>query len=311
VDVLERGGAPTWVTGTYDPELNTLYWGTGNPNPDWDGDSRPGDNLYAASLVALDADTGKLKWHFQFTPHDTHDWDANQVPVLADLTIAGRPRKVVMQANRNGFLYVLDRSTGKFITASAYGNQNWASGIAPDGKPRELPGHTPTAEGTITCPDWYGSTNFMSPSFDASRGLFFVTVRDTCARFISRSTPVIKVGGWTLGGTVVPVNERTGALRAIDPLTGERKWEVKYEGPGWAGVLSTAGGVVFSADHAGLFMAVDAGTGKVLYTYSTGAPIFAPPTTFMADNRQYVVMPAGGTFTAFALPQPARSSSSR
>ena len=139
VDVLERGGSPTWVTGTYDADLNTVYWGTGNPNPDWDGDSRPGDNLYAASVVALDPDTGTLKWHFQYTPHDTHDWDANQTPVLADLTINGQPRKVLMQANRNGFLYVLDRTNGKFINAWAYGNQNWASGFTPEGRPIETP----------------------------------------------------------------------------------------------------------------------------------------------------------------------------
>ena len=312
-DVLERGGAPTWLTGTYDPELNTLYWGTGNPNPDWDGDSRPGDNLYAASLLALDPDTGSLKWYFQFTPHDTHDWDANQIPVLADLTIDGRPRKVVMQAVRNGFLYVLDRTTGTFITASAFGNQNWASGIAPDGKPLELPGHTPTEEGTVTCPDWYGNTNFMSPSFDARRRLFYVTVRETCAKFIRRATPDANIGDRTMGGTVQPLTDppRTGALRAIDPLTGERKWEVKYDGPGWAGVISTAGGVVFSANHEGLFMAVDASNGKVLYTYQTGAPIFASPTTYLLDGRQYVVMPAGLTFTAFALPVPAATPSSR
>jgi alcohol dehydrogenase (cytochrome c) len=261
----------------------------------------------------VNPDNGTLKWHFQFTPHDTHDWDANQVPVLADVTVDGRPRKVVIQANRNGFLYVLDRTDGSFITASAFGNQNWASGIAPNGKPIELPGHTPTEEGTITCPDLYGNTNFMPPAFDKSRNLFFVTVRETCARFVRRATPSINVGDRTLGGTVQPLQDppRTGALRAIDPLTGQRKWEVKYEGPGWAGVVSTEGGLVFSADHAGRFMAVDASSGKVLYSYQTGAPVFAPPTTFMVDTRQYVVMPAGMTLTAFALPATTRSTSSR
>jgi len=302
-EMLERGGGPTWVTGTYDPDLNMLYWGTGNPNPDWDGSNRPGDNLYTAALLAIDADSGKLKWHFQFTPHDTHDWDANQVPVLADVTIAGRPRKVVMQANRNGFLYVLDRTTGEFIRASSYGNQNWASGIDAKGKPIELPGHTPTDEGTMTCPDLYGNTNFMSPSYDASRGLFFVTVRETCARYVRRNAPSGGIGALTLGGTVVPLETpRTGALRAIDPLTGARKWEVAYAGPAWAGVTSTASGMVFSGDHAGNFLAVDAATGKTLYTYFTGAPIFAPPTTYSIDGRQYVVVPSGLTVVALALP---------
>jgi alcohol dehydrogenase (cytochrome c) len=301
--VLERGGAPTWVTGTYDADLNTLYWGTGNPNPDWDGDSRLGDNLYAASIVALNPDTGKLKWHFQYTPHDTHDWDANQTPVLADVTINGQPRKVLMQANRNGFLYVLDRTNGKFIAANAYGNQNWASGFTPGGKPIELPGHNPTEAGTMTCPDWYGNTNFMPPSYDAARNLFFLTVRETCANFFKKATPEAAVGDRTMGGTVAPVGERSGALRAINPLTGERKWDVKYAGPGWAGVTATAGGLVFSANHEGVFMAVDSNTGSVLYTYPTGGTVFGPPTTFMLDGRQWVLMPSSTTLTAFALPQ--------
>jgi alcohol dehydrogenase (cytochrome c) len=242
-DVLERGGGPTWVTGTFDPELNTLYWGTGNPNPDWDGTHRPGDNLYTASLLAIDADRGSMKWHFQFTPHDTHDWDANQVPVLADVQIGGLARKVVMQANRNGFLYVLDRTTGEFISAFSYGNQSWARGIKPDGKPDELPGHEPTDEGTVTCPDFYGNTNFMSPSFDRRRGLFFVTVRETCARYIRQDTPDANVGDRTMGGQVAPLESpQAGALRAFDPLTGKKRWEVSYGGPGWAGGHVHGGG---------------------------------------------------------------------
>jgi alcohol dehydrogenase (cytochrome c) len=299
--VLERGGAPTWVTGTYDPTLNLLYWGTGNPNPDWDGDSRAGDNLYAASLIALNPDTGKLAWHYQFTPHDTHDWDANQVPVLADLRIDGQPRKVVIQANRNGFIYVIDRTNGKVISGKPYMKQNWASGIGTDGRPVVLPGHDPTEAGTLTCPDWYGGTNFMSPSFDATRGLFFLTVRETCARFVRRATPEANVGDRTMGGAVQPTAERSGALRAVDPLTGERKWEVAYDGPGWAGVLATAGGVVFSSDHAGLFMAVDAGSGKVLYRYQTGGTTFAPPTSYLLAGKQWVIQPSGSTVTAFSV----------
>ncbi len=299
--MIERGGAPTWVTGTYDPQLNTMYWGTGNPNPDWDGDSRPGDNLYAASLLAIDPDTGKMKWYFQYTPHDTHDWDSNQVPVLADLRINGQVRKVIMHANRNGFFYVLDRTTGKFIFGKPYMKLDWASGLTPEGKPIKLPNHDPTPDGTTSCPDWYGGTNFNSPSFDPARSLFFLSVRETCARYISRPTPNATPGTWALGGTVVPTPERYGALRAIDPATGTVKWEVKYDLPGWAGVTSTAGGVVFSADHQGTFMAVDSATGKVLYTYQTGGATFAPPTTYLHDGKQYVVMPSGGTMTAFAL----------
>jgi alcohol dehydrogenase (cytochrome c) len=305
-DIWARGGGPTWLSGTYDPALNLLYWGTGNPNPDWDGDSRPGDNLYTGSLLALDPDTGTLKWHFQYTPHDTHDWDANEIPVLADLTVNGRPRKVVMMANRNGFFYVNDRVTGEFLRARPFVNTTWATEIGKDGRPALIPGHDPTDAGTVTCPDWYGGTNFMSPSYDAGRGLFFVTARETCARFIRRSPPpTAAVGDRTMGGTVALVADpkRYGALRAIDASTGERKWEITYGDAGWAGVTATAGGVVFSADHEGTFIVADSMTGKKLYEYQTGAAIFAPPTTYLLDGRQYVVMPSGSTMVAFALPR--------
>jgi len=304
-DIWQRGGGPTWLTGTYDPALNLLYWGTGNPNPDWDGDSRPGANLYTDSLVALDPDTGTLKWFFQYTPHDTHDWDANEVPVLADLTIGGRPRKVVMMANRNGFFYVNDRVTGEFLFAKPFVNTTWAKEIAADGKPRVLPDTDPTEAGTITCPDWYGGTNFMSPSYDAGRRLFFVTARETCARFTRRPpAPNAALGDLTMGGRVaiVPEPKRYGALRALDPVTGERKWEITYDDAGWAGVLATAGGVVFSGDHDGNFFAADSQSGRKLFTYQTGAAIFAPPTSYAIDGRQYVVIPSGATLTSFALP---------
>jgi alcohol dehydrogenase (cytochrome c) len=311
-EIWARGGGPTWLTGTYDPALNLLYWGTGNPNPDWDGDSRPGDNLYTGSLVALDADTGKLKWHYQYTPHDTHDWDANEIPVLADLTINDRPRKVVMMANRNGFFYVNDRVTGEFLVGKPFVNTTWAKEIGSDGRPRVIPGSDPTPEGTPACPDWYGGTNFMSPSFDARRQLFFVTARETCARFVQRTPPpTAGLGDRTMGGTVslVPDHKRYGALRAIDPTTGERKWEITYNEAGWAGVLATAGGVVFSGDHEGTFFAADSSTGKKLFQFQTGAPLFAPPTSYAIDGRQYVVMPSGANLTAFALPAASQTGS--
>jgi alcohol dehydrogenase (cytochrome c) len=305
-DVWARGGGPTWLTGTYDPALNLIYWGTGNPNPDWDGTARPGDNLYTGSLVALDADTGMLKWHYQYTPHDTHDWDANEVPVLADLTIRDRPRKVVIMANRNGFFYVNDRITGEFLIGKPFVNTTWAKEIGSDGRPRVLPDTDPTPAGTTACPDWYGGTNFMSPSFDAKRNLFFVTARETCARFMQRPPAAnAALGDRTMGGTVAlaPEPKRYGALRAIHPTTGERKWEITYADAGWAGVLATAGGVVFSADHEGTFFAADSITGKKLYSFQTGAAIYAPPTSYSLEGRQYVVMPSGTTLTAFALPR--------
>jgi alcohol dehydrogenase (cytochrome c) len=309
-DIWQRGGGPTWLTGTYDPAANLLYWGTGNPNPDWDGQVRPGDNLYTDSLVALDPDTGTLRWHFQFTPHDTHDWDANEIPVLADLAIGGRERKVVMMANRNGFFYVLDRLTGQFLLGKPFVNTTWAREIGSDGKPQVLPDQEPTETGTVTCPDFYGGTNFMSPSYDSTRRLFFVTARETCARFIRRPPPeAAKLGDRTMGGTVafVPEPKRAGALRAIDPTTGERKWEIAYGDAGWAGVLATAGGIVFSGDHEGLFFAADSRTGQKLFQFQTGSPLYAPPTTYAIDGRQYVVIPSGANLTAFALPAKPRT----
>jgi alcohol dehydrogenase (cytochrome c) len=306
-EIWQRGGGPTWLTGSYDPQLNLLYWGVGNPNPDWDGESRPGDNLYTGSLIALDPDTGTLKWHYQYTPHDTHDWDANEVPVLADITINERARKVVMMANRNGFFYVNDRITGEFIRARPFVHTTWSNEIGRDGRPVLNPGQEPTEAGTVTCPGLYGGTNFQSPSFDPTRGLFFVTARETCMRFIRRPlSPTAALGSLTLGGSAALVSEpvkSSGALRAIDPTTGETKWEIAYDDAGWAGVLATAGGVVFSADHEGTFFAADSTTGKKLYSYQTGAAIYAPPTSYQLDGRQYVVMPSGTTLTAFALPK--------
>jgi alcohol dehydrogenase (cytochrome c) len=304
-EVWERGGGPTWLTGTYDPELNLLYWGTGNPNPDFYGADRKGDNLYTNSLVALDADTGAIRWHFQFTPHDEHDWDANQIPVLADVTVEGQPRRVVMVANRNGFLYVLDRTNGKFLRASPFVKQTWAKEIGPDGRPVELPDQRPTPKGTLTCPDLFGGTNFMSPSYDPATGLFYVTVRETCQVYIAQAPPPgYKAGDRVMGGSIRPMNEwRWGALRAVDPLTGELKWEVRHESPAWAGVLTTASGVVFSGDNEGSFFAADSRSGRVLMVYQVGAALYAPPATYMIDDRQYVAIAAGSTLTAFALPR--------
>ena len=305
IDSWARGGGPTWQTGTYDPDLNLIYWGTGNPNPDFYGADRSGDNLYTNSLVALDADTGTLKWHFQFTPHDEHDWDANQVPVLADLNIAGRSRKVVMIANRNGFFYVLDRATGQYINAKPFIRTTWAKEIAGSGRPIEEPNQRPTAEGTTTCPDLFGGTNFMPPSFDASTGLFFVTSRETCQVYITAKPPEgYKAGDRTMGGTIRAAPERGyGALRAIDAATGDRKWEVRHPTTSWAGVLSTAGGVVFSGTNEGEVFAADSRTGKELWRYMLGAPLYTAPVTYMIGDRQYVTIAAGTTIASFALPQ--------
>jgi alcohol dehydrogenase (cytochrome c) len=307
--VMDTGGGQAWMPGSYDPDLNTIYWGTGQPYPVYVGVDRPGDNLYTGSIVALDADTGKLKWYYQFTPHDTHDWDATQVPVLAELTLGGQPRKVVMLANRNGFFYVLDRVTGKVLLAKKFADTQWASEIGPDGRPVLNP-ETPD-----TClPDMRGATNFMPPSFDPVRRLFFVTVRETCAFYFTWTRPDGTTGAGmkrrdgaradTGRDEPARADDRGyGALRAIDPTTGERRWEFRFETPGLAGVMSTAAGLVFAGDNEGNFSAFDALTGKSLWHYPTGSALWgAGATTFMLDGRQFVLIPSGSTLTAFALP---------
>jgi alcohol dehydrogenase (cytochrome c) len=299
-EAAARGGAAAWVTGTYDPELNLVYFGTGNPNPDYYGEERKGDNLYSCSIVALDADTGELKWHFQFTPHDTHDWDSNHVPVLGDVAVGGQRRKVVMVANRNGFFYVLDRATGKLLVAKPFTSTKWAREVDADGRPIVLDN-----DGTKDClPDFWGGTNFMPPSYDPALNLFFVTARETCVTYFPVK-PEIQVGQNSVGGGVRRVADRIfdyGALRAIDPSTGTRKWEVRYTAPSLAGVMSTASGLVFAGDNEGNFIAVDARSGKPLWHYPTCASIWgAAATTYMLEGRQYVLIPSGTTLTAFAL----------
>jgi len=302
----EHGGGATWVTGSYDPDLNLVYWGTGNAGPDYNGAEREGDNLYTASIVALDADTGKLRWHYQFTPHDVWDWDSTQVPVLADLTLDGRAeraevRKVVMFANRNGFFYLIDRATGTLIRGTPFIATSWAKEIGADGRPVLLPGNIPTEVGTRVCPDQSGGTNWMSPSFDPAANVLFVTARDSCGVFYTWKDDYEPGAGFR-GGAVSRVNDaHHAALRAIDVLTGKRLWEFPYTSQSWAGVLSTASGVVFAGSN-GNFMAFDARTGKNLWHYQTGAPLYSGAVTYMLDGRQWVLMPSGTTLTAFALP---------
>ena len=305
-DAYLRGGGSIWVTGTYDPEQNLVFFGTGNPGPDYYSANREGDNLFTASIVALDADTGKLKWHYQFTPHDVHDWDATQVPVLGELTIDGQPRKVVMFANRNGFFYTIDRVTGKLIVAKPFVETTWAKEISSvTGRPILLPDNHPNEQGARTCPDLGGGTNFMSPSYDPALQLFFVTARETCATYFAFDQE-FKVGvQYMAGGTVRPRDQRNwGALRAIDPVTAERKWEFRYPTTSASGVLSTASGLVFAGDGDGNILAFESRTGKNLWHYQLGAPLRSTSgTTYMLDGRQYLLVPAGSMLTAFALPE--------
>jgi alcohol dehydrogenase (cytochrome c) len=298
----KTGSASTWVTGSYDPELNLVYWGTGNPGPDYNGERRAGDNLYAASLVALDADTGKLKWHFQFTPHDVHDWDSNQVPVLLDRPIRGKPRKLVVTANRNAFYYVLDRSTGEFLAGQQYAKQTWAKGLDDRGRPVALADTAPSVEGTPLFPSLHGGTNWFSPSYSPKTNLFYVAAREEGTIFF-KGDAEYQAGGLFTGGSFrgIPHVEPTGAIRALEVETGNLRWEFPLQSPPWAGLLSTAGGVVFGGSNEGYVFALDAATGKPLWRFPTGGAIFANPITYVSEGKQQVAIAAGHALISFAL----------
>jgi alcohol dehydrogenase (cytochrome c) len=306
-DSWRHGGASTWTTGSYDPELNLLYWGTGNPGPDYNGDVRPGDNLYSCSLLALDPDTGTLKWHFQFTPHDTHDWDATQVPVLLDSPIGGSLRKLVVLPSRNGFYYVLDRRTGEFLLARPFVKQTWAKEIDHRGRPVLNPAQDPTLEGNDSVwPGVDGANNWMSPSYSPNTRLLYFAAREERRRFFKTDAPEFQpgeafFGGGGGGGVRFRPEESWGKLVAMAPETGEIQWEHRILSPPWAGVLSTAGNLVFSATPSGNFYALDARTGKELWRFNGGDRVFASPITFLSRGRQIITLPIGDVLIAFGL----------
>jgi alcohol dehydrogenase (cytochrome c) len=298
----KTGGVPTWITGSYDPELNLVYWGLGNPAPLWNATPRPGDNLYANSLVALDADTGKLKWYFQFTPGDDHDWDSNHVPVLVDRVVRGRTEKQVLVANRNGFYYALNRQTGQFLVGKPYVKQNWAEGLDPNGRPLRLPNSSPTVEGTLTYPGAVGATNWYSPSYNPQTDLFYIPACEGGDIFYQGEAEFAQRGLFMAGGTRPISGQRaSGAIKAIRPDSGEVAWEFKLYAAPKGGVLSTAGGVLFGSSNDGYFFALDARTGKLLWRLQMGEEIHANPITFAVGRRQHVSIAAGHaifTFTA-------------
>ncbi len=315
-NAVEFGGGSTWLTGSYDPDLHLLYWPTGNPYPDTDGSDRKGDNLYTDCIVALEPETGKLRWYFQFTPHDLHDWDAVQPAVLVDAAFQGRQRKLLLHADRNGFYYVLDRTNGELLLAKAFAKKiSWASGIDAQGRPIELPGNVPTPEGTPTCPDIRGAANWMSTAYNPSTDLYYVMTIENCG--VYRSTqfggrPAAGGrggrGGGSIGGSLfsVPGGEPPRRyLRALEMQTGKVAWEVeqKVATPNYGGTLSTAGGVVFYSESSGGFAAVDAGTGHTLWHFETSQPPKASPMTYMVNGRQYVAICSGSNVLAFALPE--------
>jgi len=302
-DSWSRGGGSTWITGTYDPDLNLVFWGTGNPGPDMDGDVRRGVNLYSCSVVALDADTGQLKWHYQFTPHDVHDWDAISDPVLVDVTIRGRNVKALIQANRNGFFYALDRTNGTLLEAKPYTKVTWADGIGRDGRPILVPGKEPTEDGNLACPGLGGGHNWQATAYSRLTGLYYFSSSEHCQLFY-KTTQEFTAGEWYQASTVEgPQKEHgSGAILAVDPATGETTWRFDMVTTPSAGLLATAGGLVFSGDPQGYAIAFDARTGKVLWKFQTGGPIVAPPISYSVDRTQYIAVAAGGSMIAFALP---------
>ena len=299
-DSYLRGGGTTWMPGTYDPELNLIYWGTSNPAPDFDGDPRPGADLYTDCLLALNPDSGALQWYFQFTPHDLFDYDAVETPVIVD---RGN-RKLVVQANRNGFLYVLDRATGQFLKAAPFVNKlNWASGIDAAGQPIRT-GVQPSKEGTVVCPDMTGATNWFSPTYNPDTGLIYFIALESChTYFLQPQTFEEGKGYYATGVKRVPGGPRQKKLVAYDAVTATPRWSYLLLGDGesWAGAMSTAGGLVFFGNDNEEFEAVDARTGQSLWKFNVGQTLHASPMSYAVEGRQYVAIAAGSDLFSFAL----------
>ena len=324
-DDWEHGGASVWVTGSYDPELNLTYWGIGNPGPDWNPDQRPGDNLYSDSVVALDADTGELKWHFQFTPNDAYDYDAVQVPVLVDIEWRGAPRKLMLWANRNGFFYVLDRATGEFLQGTPFVKVNWASGLDANGRPIQ----TPQPPGAPTWPGNQGGTNWYSPSFSPRTGLFYLSAWVDYASYFRREHQEFELGRNYAGGghrvvTPVPdspgvaIGRRTpinnwtdavahGEVIALDPRTGQQRWSFRQYDVTDSGIMTTATDLLFTGGREGYFHALDARTGELLWKASLGGQIVNAPVSYEIDGKQYIATISGNNLVAFALARLSRA----
>src|SRR5580698_8645033 len=306
-DSWKHGGAPIWETGSYDPDTNLTFWGTGNAGPDWNGDARLGDNLYSSSVIALDADTGKLKWHYQFSPHNEFDWDSAQIPVLADLLWKGHPRKVMLWGNRNGMFYVLDRTTGEFLLGKPFVKVNWASGFDEKGRPIRVPGIEPTKDGTLVYPGNQGGTNWYSPSFSPRTGLFYVpTWENSSTTYVKGEQPPEFHSSANFTGLFPKAGATSddvySAIRAIDPETGEKKWEYRLSTPNTeAGVLTTGSDLLFSGGRDGSFYALDARDGKLVWETNLGRSVSAGPMTYMVGGKQYVRIQVGSALFTFGL----------
>ena len=311
-DSWKYAGGDTWLTGSYDPELNLLYWGIGNPAPDFNGDVRMGDNLYTECVVALDLDSGKMKWYFQFTPHDTMDWDAVEIPILVDAMYQGRKRKLMAHADRNGFYYLLDRVDGKFLAGAPFIHTlNWATGLTPAGRPIRIPGIEPSLKGTLVCPSAIGAANWQSPAYNPDTGLFYVVAKEGCG-MANKSTETFRPGGFQYRATGdVDVRDDSWRIyvRALDLTTGKLRWESERIGSNGfgGGLLSTAGGLLFSAEQNGQFVALDAQTGKVLWHFYTGQYITAQPVTYAIKGRQYIAIASASDIVSFGLFEPGKA----
>ena len=302
-DSWKTGGSATCITGAYDPDLNLVYWGTGNPGPDGNGDARLGDNLYSDSALALNGDTGEIEWYFQFTPHDVHDWDAIQVPILADIEFQGQERKVMMWANRNAFFYTIARATGEFLMGKPFAAQPWAEGLDVNGAPIRVPGLFPTYEGIMVSPPITGGTNWYSPGYSQQTGLFYVTSFDGEQIYFKRDEEYEEGERFTGGGGRYdqPMDAFHSSIRAIDPATAEIQWEFPIMPRSSAGITTTAGGLVFTGSADGYFFALNAETGEELWNISLGRRVHSAPITFEAEGKQYVSIASGNVVYTFGL----------
>ncbi len=316
-DAWQHGGAPVWMTGSYDPDLNLTYWGTGNPGPDFNATQRTGDNLYSDSVLALDPDTGKMKWYFQFSPHDPYDYDSVQVPVLVNADWNGSPRKLMMWGNRNGFFYVLDRATGKFLVGKPFAKVNWASGLDANGRPIV----TPQPAGQPTFPGIQGATNWYSPSYSPHTGLFYLSTWEDYGTVFAEVDVDYKQGTRFAGGantSPIPGADNPGGIRqgpidmttealgtggvvAIDPHTGDKKWKYAMHDVNTSGILTTATDLLFVGGREGYFQALDARTGTLLWKQNLGGDIISGPISFQVDGKQYVTISAGNVMFTYAL----------
>jgi alcohol dehydrogenase (cytochrome c) len=304
---IEHPSGVAWLTGSYDPELDTIYWATGNPGPDYNGEERKGDNLYTSSILALEPKTGKLKWYYQTTPHDVHDWDATEPLVLIDRDWQSNPRKLLIQANRNGFFYVIDRESGKVLLAKPFiKNINWAKELGPDGKPIPLPLPAgPTPNSTRVCPSQDGATNWFSSTYDPRTGYYIVQTFEKCSIYATRTTEEWQAGRGYSGGSqrLAPNESPREILRAIDVTTGNIVWELPETGAAnsWGGTLGFSTGVLFFCGDGGILTAIDALTGKPLWNFETSAQLKASPMTYVFDSKQYLALNAGQNIIAFGL----------